>query len=197
MVRNWMRLSTAGLVAAALWTAGCSDVDTPTDLSLSPGSRQATLLTDATGRTYRAVKEDPRNDKTREGWAIFESHLGGDIYVAGGHRLRIPRHAVSRQTLWRMQVFQDGQVRAVLTAHQRDAEGNFTINVGPNGFQAPVEVTLSYKGADEITDPRALKVLWLKDDAGSVEGKTTVVDAPGQKVRTLLHHFSDYLLAMP
>jgi hypothetical protein len=193
MNRKWMRLSLMPLLAMGLWVAGCSEQGGEL---LGPGEKRTALLREPTGQSYTPVKEDPKNDKSHDAWAVFPADQGGALYVAG-HQLRIPKNAVDRETLWRIDIFHDGQVRAKLTALQQDAEGNFTVDVGPNGFRAPVELILSYRGAEGVTNDQALKVLWVKDASGSAESQPTLVDARGKKAKAYLSHFSEYVLAMP
>ena len=117
---------------------------------------------------------------------------GGEITVLS-HTLAVPRGAVLEPTAFTMRVAPTVKVEVELTAAIEKAGG--VIDVGSDGFEKPVSLSLSYARATNVKDPSRLRVVLLNDDGSIREVLPSTVDLKKKTVTAKLPHFSRYALA--
>ena len=117
---------------------------------------------------------------------------GGEITVLS-HTLAVPRGAVLEPTAFRMRVAPTVRVEVELTAVIEKAGS--VIDVGSDGFEKPVSLSLSYARATNVKDPSRLKIVLLNDDGSIKEVLPSTVDTKKKTVTAKLPHFSRYAMA--
>ncbi len=126
---------------------------------------------------------------------------GGSLELLG-HRLEVPRGAVSIPTLFTMTVlplYVEVDLRAAATTSGLLGR---VINVGSQGFQKPIPVTLTYSRTTFATNPpgvERLSILRVTSVLGysRYEPLPSVVDTVARTVTAELDHFSRYTMASP
>lgn len=223
MLRNWLKLTSVPLLAAALWVTGCTD-QAQSDRLIGPESASFAKGGNATASAARAKRGAKVRGKRQSGkqasWVLIEGQLlnlretkdekligpaGGYLYTSG-HYLSVPAGAVSQPTTFRI-----AQVKKKLGADSttvigvdlkasiKDAHGN-VVDVGAKGFLKPLTLGLSYAWAVEQfgeDDAQQLQVVWLKSSTEVEEVVTLKVDGASKLVYGQLEHFSDYFIGFP
>lgn len=118
---------------------------------------------------------------------------GGSISLAG-HQLTVPAGAVDAPTVFTMTLPSSGYVEVDLKAVQVTALGETVVEK----FAQPVTLTLTYAWASNVTDPSALRILYMTDgthDGGHELVADQSVDETGKTVSARLDHFSAYCMA--
>ena len=151
-------------------------------------------MLDAQGNEYTLVEADtPSLDGLLS--SLYVSRLigvsGGSLQLAG-HSLSVSAGAVSTPTVFLMVVLPDGRVEVELLALASSLFG--VVDVGEQGFAAPVTLSLSYAAATNVDDASRLTILHLRED-GTAEAIPGTVDAASQTVTARLEHFSKYCMA--
>lgn len=146
---------------------------------------------------YTLLKDPllPENTSLSESKLIAQG--GGSVTVLG-HTLTVPIGAVSQPTLFTVEVLPTGYVEVDLKATTASLLHGL-IDVGSNGFDKPVQVSLTYSRATNVDQASQLQVLHLH----GMTGYTTYTVLPSQvntvskTVSAELDHFSRYTLAYP
>lgn len=166
----------AVLLGLATGTGACLDSAAG---PLEPSRPGATLadgsiqLLESTGETTTTVVESTIGPE------------GGVLEIAGGHSLHFPVGALLVPTTIRAEV----------------VDGRVGVFFGPHGLVFPdaarPTLTLSYAGAEGITDADAadLLVVYLDAEGQVQEILQTEADTLADVVRTRIGHFSTYVLA--
>jgi hypothetical protein len=188
-----MRLSLVPLFAAALWVAGCSDQNGPIGPMEQP-SVQGPSQSLSLGADLDAIMRGETPDLSARTVSKVIGPEGGYIYV-DLHYLYVPKGAVAKPTLFRMELPADGTIGADLTA---TTVGSLTINnVGKAGFKVPVYLTFSYGYVKNApANPSLLRIMWKKPD-GTYVVQPTYVNRQYKIATGTLKHFSDYVLGTP
>ncbi len=117
---------------------------------------------------------------------------GGSLSLLG-HTITVPAGAVDRPVLFTLIVARPGYVEVELDATISGLFGRI-IDVGGNGFDEPVDLTLSYSRATNVDDPSRLVIL-RRLPGGAIEEMPSTVDTQRKTVTAQLDHFSRYCLA--
>jgi hypothetical protein len=153
---------------------------------------------------YTLITEPPQQPtKSLLGWlvktveATLSLLLGSDGGVLSllNHILAVPQGAVTEPTLFTMTVLQSGYVEVDLTATPKSLLSRlfFWRKVEEVQFNVPVELSLSYARATNVTDPSRLKIMRVKAD-GRHEILPSTVDTVKKTVTAELDHFSRYCM---
>lgn len=152
---------------------------------------------------YTLITEPKQTTTSLLGWlvqtveATIALLLGSDGGVLSllNHVLSVPAGAVSEPTLFSMTVIQNGYVEVELTATPKSLLRKlfFWRKVEEVNFAVPVELSLSYVRATNVTDPTRLKIMRVKPD-GNHEILPSVVDLANKTVTAKLDHFSRYCM---
>ncbi len=118
--------------------------------------------------------------------------LGGTLSV-DGHILKVPAGAVSEPAFFLIAALPSGYVEVELFAFTTAILGRIT-DIGSKGFLKPVELSLSYGRATNVTDPNRLFVLRVNSN-GRHEPMPSQVDTVRKLVTAALDHFSRYCMA--
>ena len=119
----------------------------------------------------------------------------GGVLALLNHVLTVPAGAVDEPTLFSMTVIQNGYVEVELTAVPKSLLRRlfFWRKIEEVNFAVPVELSLSYANATNVTDPSRLKIMRVKSD-GNHEILPSTVDRENKTVTADLDHFSRYCL---
>jgi len=196
MKSTLIKLGLVPVLAIALVMSACSEEGASPEQLLGPTAVKANAVSSTTRQSYRLIREAPDSDASSTESVLVHPRFGGLIHAPGGHSLFIPVGSVDEPTRFVMTVHVDGMVRAELRAYQRDAAGQFTVDVGAQGFRQPVHLILSYKGAEGFTEAALLRTLWVRSD-GTAEEVISQRQLPGFKIEAKLLHFSDYAVGFP
>lgn len=122
---------------------------------------------------------------------------GGSLNLAG-HKLTVPAGAVNQPTLFTMTLVTNGYVEVDLSATVTDLLGN-VIDVGEQGFNVPVTLSLTYAWASNVEKEEEGKLLILRmkgeyhtDEHEELE---SAVETDSKGVSVVLDHFSKYCMA--
>lgn len=159
---------------------------------------------DLLAQGYTLIQEPvPTQPKSLFGWLIQTVEatiallLGSDggVLTLLGHILDVPAGAVSEPTLFSMTVIQNGYVEVELTATPKSLLNSlfFWRQAEEVQFKVPVELSLSYARATNVTDPSRLKIMRVNPD-GNHEILPSVVDPVSKTVTAELDHFSRYCM---
>lgn len=126
--------------------------------------------------------------------AVLIGHDGGVLSLLG-HLLTVPQGAVTESTIFSMTVLQQGYIEVELTATPKSLLSTlfFWRTAEPVQFNVPVELSLSYARATNVTDPSRLKIMRVMPD-GRHEILASTVDPVKQTVTAELDHFSRYCM---
>lgn len=185
MNRSWRKIVLAALAPLAL-VVGCERmVESPAEPALE--TRVSQRVGQGRGTPVRTALAHPA---VVQGIADFR----GGVLRVGGHTLTIPAHAVSRPTLFRMEVIAEGFIHVDLQARERDASGAWVVEAGKS-FRRPLKLVLSYDGA-EVVDEELLYVAWARDGTpgGTLVRQPGAVDRSSKGVVAILDHFSGYIV---
>lgn len=199
MFRRWNLLACLAAVLIAVTLAvSCADapeqVLEPTPESLTPEQPEidmAPLLGLRLGsfRDYRLIRQPIIDQLLRQIRLIGPE---GGLIRLGGHLLEVPAGAVDRPALFSMLVLPTGYVEVELLALAPLLSR--VLDIGSDGFEEPVSLTLSYARATNVRDPDDLFVLRL-NPFGRHEPLPSRVDKRRRTVTAELEHFSRYCLA--
>ena len=185
MNRKMMKASavTAFALTMVLW--GCESLSE--SALMGPGEKSDIVIIERDESGYTAVREtDPTVGVVT---AIIDQN-GGSLNI-GNHVLTVPVGAVDAPTTFVMTKLVD-EIEVNLTATRL-----LPNDIGHQGFNVPVRLSLSYANATEIpADVNVMKVFWKKAD-GSLEAQPTVVNESSEAVIGSLNHFSGYLVGQP
>lgn len=190
---------TLSVLALSIVLWGCDrSGHTSAESLLEPhgGGSLSVTTTDGVKYTIAKGKLDSKTDQDRK----EISSKGGQLETAG-HRLIVPKDAVGVPTLFTLTAIpvDDSGSRYVmveLRAYERDADGQWTVDVGPRGFAVPVQLEMTYSWMTDKVGADQLKLLWVKPDKTG-EVQATTVDTVGYRVISKLSHFSDYGVGYP
>lgn len=122
----------------------------------------------------------------------------GGVLNLAGHTLSVPVGAVDQPTLFTMTLVTNGYVEVDLSATVTDLLGT-VIDVGEQGFNVPVTLSLTYAWASNVEkeEDGKLFILRLLGEYESQEHEEleSSVEVKGKDVTVLLDHFSKYCLA--
>ena len=113
---------------------------------------------------------------------------GGVIQLLG-HSLTIPAGAVDDPTYFVMIALPGNKVRVELYA----IDPLTGLDIGHDGFDVPVELTLSWADMSGVTDPDDLVIAYLPL-SGAPQALPTTIDETAETARADLGHFSRYAL---
>lgn len=142
---------------------------------------------------YTLIQEQPQDVGLIELLVTRILGLDGGLLSLLGHSIRVPSGAVDGLTLFSMQVENGGYVEVDLNATTIRLLGG-VIDIGGQGFDRPVTLTLSYARATNVEDPDDLVIL-RRLPGGGFEELPSVVDKKKKTVSAKLDHFSGYCLA--
>ena len=118
---------------------------------------------------------------------------GGQIQLSDFAVLSVSPGAVSQAAKFTVELVQNGFIELRLTAIS--AKGK-KVDIGAQGFSAPVVLRLNTDYASNITEMSVLDLLWEVD--GSISGLLVPVAGSlrqGNWLETSLSHFSEYVMA--
>lgn len=207
MRNKWMKFPTLAVAALSMVLWSCDNLSEPGAGVSGPNKNLLGVEVDGTSASattslvaYRPLK-GVFNGLTRSDSRVIQPTSGGSVGVAG-NSIDVPAGAVSQPTLFKMTlapVEVDGKTKLQvdLRAYQKDALGNYTVDVGANGFLKPIRLRMSYDWAtDPIASETLLSIVWMKND-GSQQIYASTVNPNGRTVSTTLSHFSDYAVGFP
>lgn len=152
---------------------------------------------------YKVITAPKQRTRSLLGWlvktveATLALLLGSDGGVLSllNHVLTVPAGAVGEPTLFSMTVLQDGYVEVELTATPKSLLRRllFWRKVEEVNFRVPVELSLSYANATNVTDPSRLKIMRVNPN-GRHEILPSTVDLESKTVTADLDHFSRYCM---
>ena len=185
MNRKIMRASAVSALALTMVMWGCESLSE--NALVGPGEKSDILIIKRDENGYTVAREtDPAVGVVT---AVIDQN-GGSLNI-GNHVLTVPAGAVDAPTTFVMTKLVD-EVEVGLTATRL-----LPNDIGRQGFNVPVKLSLSYANVAEVpADAAAMKVVWVKGDGTLVE-QPTDVDTAGQAAVGSLYHFSGYLLADP
>lgn len=180
-------------------TTASAQADTAVQTSTSPLDASSLEL-----QGYTVIKEPAAPPvKTLFGWlvqtveATIAMLLGTDGGVLSilGHVLNVPAGAVTEPTLFSMTVLQNGYIEVELTATPQSLLRRLMFWKSPPEvqFNVPVDLSLSYARATNVTDPSRLKIMRVNPD-GKHEILESTVDTVKKTVTAKLDHFSRYCM---
>lgn len=172
------------VLAASLFLWGCDAVQEPIEPRLAP-TGMVVMSTDGTPYVV-AMESDPS--------AEFVSGVigaaGGELGIAGSHKIIVSAGAVDTATVFTMQRYPEEPLRVKVTAGEDNV-------VGAAGFGAPVTLLLDYTSAANLpADLSSMELIYFRND-GLVEVLDTQVDTATGKLHADLPHFSLFGLAWP
>jgi hypothetical protein len=214
MSRRFLKSVAFAAVALSLATISCENSPTdPTQPEITAPAAQLTPPTDvaaslnSTGGYFFVVQPE---ESTSSGGLLggllsftkqtLDSVLeltkiiglrGGELSL-NRHTLDVPRGAVLVPTAFTMKTNASGPVQVELRATIGFLFG--ILDVGSNGFLKPVELSLSYAKATNVSYPSHLKIALLNDDGSIREILPSVVDTQKKTVSAKLPHFSRYAM---
>jgi hypothetical protein len=195
MRRGWFNRTMMLALASVLFLSGCDHSPTAPDVTAPEQTAQAEVVV-------------PNGDYTLiESPVMSNGLLGGLLRLVGGvldlvvdiigldggilkldhHQLVVPQGAVEQPTKFQMELVPNRLLMVDLTATRGRRD------VGEQGFDKPVTLTLSFKGA-KVRDPSKVFILRVMPD-GRHERLPSVVDLEKQTVSAQLDHFSKYAMA--
>ncbi|HEX2166843.1 MAG TPA: hypothetical protein VHG09_06345, partial [Longimicrobiales bacterium] len=126
--------------------------------------------------------------------ALLLGSDGGLLSILN-HVLAVPAGAVDEPTLFSMTVLQNGYVEVELTATPKSLLRRlfFWRRIEEVNFNVPVELSLSYANATNVTDPSRLKIMRVNPD-GRHEILPSTIDYEKKTVTAELDHFSRYCM---
>ncbi|HEX6134102.1 MAG TPA: hypothetical protein VFZ24_09065 [Longimicrobiales bacterium] len=153
---------------------------------------------------YYWIREPaPVRPRSLFGWLVetVEATIALLLDVAGGvlellgHSITVPPGAVTEPTMFTMTVIQDGYIEVDLTATPKSLLRRLFSWSNPQDvqFAVPVELSLTYERATNVTDPTRLKIMRLLPD-GRHEILPSTVDTVNKTVTAELDHFSRYCM---
>ena len=203
MRRCWLNRATMLSLALALFVSGCDSAPMGPEVNVPEQSQteQVEAAVIAAGADYHLVRADVAGGDTSQGLlggllrlvgnllqlVVKVIGLDGGLLSLGDHSLLVPRGAVEQPTTFSMELLKSEYVMVDLTATRRG------VDVGEQGFDKPVTVTLSYDGL-RIKDPSKLFILRVNEN-GQHEKLPSVVDSRKRTVSARLDHFSKYAMA--
>jgi hypothetical protein len=180
-------------------TTASAQADTAIQTQASPVDASQLVL-----QGYTVIQEPaPKPIRSLLGWVIqtveatIAKLLGtdGGLLSILGHILNVPAGAVSEPTLFSMTVLQNGYVEVELTATPQSLLRRLLFWRAPPEvqFAVPVDLSLSYARATNVTDPSRLKIMRVNPD-GRHEILPSTVDTVKKTVTAKLDHFSRYCM---
>lgn len=205
-IQHWLRGGLTALLLSVTVAScdhaernGAEQLTAPQELLLSSPSKVVTAE-DADGNieSYTLVEEDGLLSSLT---TLHVSELigidGGELTLLG-HTLTVPAGAVDEPALFTLTVLADGYVHVDLMAVRLSLLG--LIDIGAQGFDEPVEVTMTYERATNVPRRKQndLVILRLNPDGFDAvhEVMPAQVDKKSKTVTTWLDHFSGYCMAM-
>jgi hypothetical protein len=197
MKRSFRAFLVAVLLAAPLLSS-CSDVNPMEPVPSTTIERQDGLLGGLLGgvldlvggvvNLLGSVLTGPdANGSAKSAWI---GSNGGTIQTAA-YTLTVPRGAVSKNTRFEVKPTNTGAYMLELNAYEKTLLGE--TNVGQRGFKKPVKLTISYKNAEGVTDPKKLAIVYIISPTKG-EVQKTAVDSKDRDVTAELKHFSKYAM---
>jgi hypothetical protein len=180
-----MKVSAMSAFALTMVLWGCESLSE--NALVGPGDKSDILIImrDSAGFTI-ARETDPA-----VGVVTAEIDENGGSLNIGNHVLTVPAGAVDAPTIFTMTKLVD-EIEVGLTATRL-----LPNDVGSQGFNVPVKLSLSYANAAAVpANAASMKVVWVKAN-GQLMAQPTEVDASGAAVIGTLEHFSSYAIAIP
>lgn len=142
---------------------------------------------------YTLIQEPTRRVGLLE--LLLSTLLGsnGGLLSLLGHSIAVPAGAVDGPALFSIEVENEGIVEVDLSATRISLLGGL-IDIGAQGFDRPVTLTLSYARATNVEDPDDLVIL-RRLPGGGFEELPTTVNKWNKTVSAKLEHFSGYCMA--
>lgn len=203
MRRGWLNRATMLSLALALFVSGCDSAPMEPHVNVPEQtvSEEVKAPIAAASGDYYLVRADAGGGDTSQGLlggllrlvgqvlqlVVKVIGLDGGLLSLGNHSLLVPAGAVTQPTTFSMELLKSEYVMVDLTATRRG------VDVGEEGFDKPVTVTLSYEGL-RIKDPSKLFILRMNEN-GEHEKLPSVVDTRKRTVSAALDHFSKYAMA--
>jgi hypothetical protein len=192
------RIRGLGVLALALGLGmtGCSLGDQLTFPVQQDVTAAADLPFHTASQSYTVVRETPTTGETQSVSAVIDRR-GGELKL-GGHLLSVPRAAVDRPTLFRMELAgrrnPDGTRSLVIELKATRVENGVEVDVGDRGFAEPLNLKLSYERAVDVRDAEALRVLYLADgtEDGRLHDVGGRVNVRNRFIQAKITHFSKY-----
>jgi len=184
------------LLAALVLVLGFAACDRGPDYSNHPTAPQS-FLSGGTYGGYTLANEPLLAGLLQQPLSVtgLLGTVGGTLEVLG-HTLYVPDGAVRKKTLFSVLALPGGYVEVDLNASLLGLLGGL-LNIGEQGFNKPVTVTLSYKRSTNVPDPSKLVIIRLNGLFGTPEEVPTRVDLVNKTVSADLDHFSRYAVAFP
>lgn len=152
---------------------------------------------------YTVIEQPAAKSTSLLGWlvktvdATLSKLLGldGGVLALLDHVLNVPAGAVTEPTVFSMTVLQNGYVEVELTAVPKSLLSSlfFWRKVEEVKFVKPVELSLSYARATNVTDPSRLRIMRVNPD-GNHEILPSTIDLEKKTVTAELDHFSRYCM---
>jgi hypothetical protein len=195
-----MKLKELLLVLAIAGVASCDSTEAP----MAPAALQPShaVVSGSDGKEYTLVEGQlPYSMPTASAWIGKD---GGWVYLWGGykdgratvHAINVPEGAVTKPTLFSINIASDQYVQVDLRAQVLDNKGSLK-DVGKNGFRKPVYLLLTYAWATNVTDASKLTILYDPEN-GNTHQKIggEVLFGLDKYVVVELSHFSKYAMAL-
>lgn len=194
MRKQFLRLGALAAVSAAVVMAACSD-----NGALAPEIERSDAITQI---EYEAVK---RGKHTMGFTCNFRSDSEGGEAKCGPHTLFVPANAFSAEVVdFTIMVKKGDEVRVQL--HATSVGSSVANDVGAAGFDAPLNLTLTFAGSTNVAGKKKggkqglseddMVIAWVRPD-GSYEELPTVINKETHSASADLHHFSEYALLVP
>ena len=208
MNRNWFKPVGVLALAVSLFVAGCDASPTgPTAPAQEVSQQQPTTAEQNRAAVeqsfsqfngpissiivddqYHIVQATP---SSLLGATNLLGFLGGTLNV-GGHKLQVQTGSVLSPTLFTMVRLPSPTIQVSLTAITGTLFN--LLNIGEQGFNEPVKLTLSYSNAIGVTDPSRLRIAELKWNGTLGEVLPTSYNATNKTVTAYLPHFSSWIV---
>jgi hypothetical protein len=199
--RRNLRALTAAIVACVAVFTSC-DRPAPNEVTaLHPGLKpSATVVIGSNGQSYKLL-EGQINTQTQSA-SQWIGPLGGTVLIVGtglnqlptAHTLVVPPLAVLQNTKFTMTLSGGNYVSVRLKAERYNLFGQL-INVGAQGFNLPVLLTLSNANATNLSNPLRAVILYDPENGSSMQLVPSVAIGGQLLVVGTLNHFSKYCAA--
>lgn len=185
----WKRYAATAALAVGLLAVGCDQAGDPASPIAPEEQAQDGLIGDVVDGLggLEFVRSNIYQLQQQVVTTLIDPALGGELNLLG-HKLTIPAGAVEAPTFFVMFVIPGNTIQVELFA----IDARTGINVGEQGFQIPVQLSLSYATAD-VDDPENLIIVHVERNGNRIPLPSTV-DEDAELVSADLAHFSRYAM---
>jgi hypothetical protein len=198
--RRNLRALAAMVVACVAVLTSC-DRPAPSEVTVPQGLKPSALVVvGSNGQSYTLL-EGQINTQTQSA-SQWIGPLGGAVVIVGtglnglptAHTLVVPPLAVLQNTKFTMSLSGDNYVSVRLKAERNNLFGQL-VDVGKQGFNLPVVLTLSNANAINLTNPLRVVVLYDPENGQRMQPVPSIAIGGQLLVVATLNHFSKYCAA--